>query len=566
MKTVVFYSYKGGQGRTTALTNVASCLYRLNKNVVMLDMDVECPGLPPKFGISAFAENDIVALKGGIVDYLVDAIPDRFSSSELQKRVIGTELLMNGADPDNTGETSAGSLSLIATGRVSSNYFQNLQNPVWNILNARGKSSSTGTTLSSFDKLLLAIQGLQPTPDYLLVDLSSGLTRLGTSLLTAWAAPTLLFFSLDQESLDGTSHMLNHLEANSDRRADMGRPGEEIAVYPVLSRISAFIPQDELDGLRARAAMALFNKSDRNAIEKIALTCSDPELEKESKLRIPLCGRVSNVRLVHDYSSLVARVFPECTGAASPATADALIEHLRISKRTEEQHKIFVVPNSQGVMINMSDGQRNVSFKVNTFLSMIDDIHIGLLADSADTTPTPRAIEDGRADTEELRREDATDVTRMLEGNLYEAGLLGGARFGKSLMEEVWKDRKPESLQARVEEWCNFDSAVGFGLLSCPEIQMEEGVIRGQIHIHDNFLTSTRKSNQRGLCPLLSGYIAGVLKAIIGDKSIEETGGLFVRHEYNQCMQFRRDLDHCIFTFITEQNAHPDVQPGEVIK
>jgi len=48
MRTVVFYSYKGGTGRTLALANVARFATRAGKKVVVLDMDLEAPGLTYK--------------------------------------------------------------------------------------------------------------------------------------------------------------------------------------------------------------------------------------------------------------------------------------------------------------------------------------------------------------------------------------------------------------------------------------------------------------------------------------------------------------------------------------
>ena len=42
---VTFYSYKGGVGRTMALANVAVLLSQWGKKVLMVDWDLEAPGL-----------------------------------------------------------------------------------------------------------------------------------------------------------------------------------------------------------------------------------------------------------------------------------------------------------------------------------------------------------------------------------------------------------------------------------------------------------------------------------------------------------------------------------------
>jgi MinD-like ATPase involved in chromosome partitioning or flagellar assembly len=44
-----FYSYKGGVGRTMALANVAELFYQTGLKVLMIDWDLEAPGLERYF-------------------------------------------------------------------------------------------------------------------------------------------------------------------------------------------------------------------------------------------------------------------------------------------------------------------------------------------------------------------------------------------------------------------------------------------------------------------------------------------------------------------------------------
>src|ERR1700751_1348059 len=46
MYTATFYSYRGGVGRTTALVNVAVDLALRGRKVLLVDFDLEAPGLP----------------------------------------------------------------------------------------------------------------------------------------------------------------------------------------------------------------------------------------------------------------------------------------------------------------------------------------------------------------------------------------------------------------------------------------------------------------------------------------------------------------------------------------
>jgi len=64
MYTISFYSYKGGVGRSMALANVAALLSKRGRRVLVVDFDLEAPGLPsyePFLGIEC---------KKGIVDYV----------------------------------------------------------------------------------------------------------------------------------------------------------------------------------------------------------------------------------------------------------------------------------------------------------------------------------------------------------------------------------------------------------------------------------------------------------------------------------------------------------------
>src|SRR5436190_19628321 len=66
MKTITFYSYKGGVGRSLILANLAQRLVEFGKSVCMLDFDLEAPGLPFKFNLEKILETD----KKGIVDFI----------------------------------------------------------------------------------------------------------------------------------------------------------------------------------------------------------------------------------------------------------------------------------------------------------------------------------------------------------------------------------------------------------------------------------------------------------------------------------------------------------------
>jgi len=66
MKTITFYSYKGGVGRTMALANIAKRMVDLGKKVCILDFDLEAPGIQHKFADYLHTTK----VEKGLVDYV----------------------------------------------------------------------------------------------------------------------------------------------------------------------------------------------------------------------------------------------------------------------------------------------------------------------------------------------------------------------------------------------------------------------------------------------------------------------------------------------------------------
>src|SRR4051812_5886771 len=67
---VTFYSYKGGAGRTMALANVSWILAMAGKGVLMVDWNLESPGLHRFF--HPFLDQEVVTATPGVIELLTN--------------------------------------------------------------------------------------------------------------------------------------------------------------------------------------------------------------------------------------------------------------------------------------------------------------------------------------------------------------------------------------------------------------------------------------------------------------------------------------------------------------
>ncbi len=112
-KVVTFYSFKGGMGRTTALAAAAMVLAQKGKNVLMIDTDIEAPGLATLF----LDEDDV---REGTVDYLLEAalIPRK-------EKIPMDTMLHQVTDPVLT-DGLRGKLFVLPAGKINDGYLQKL--------------------------------------------------------------------------------------------------------------------------------------------------------------------------------------------------------------------------------------------------------------------------------------------------------------------------------------------------------------------------------------------------------------------------------------------------------
>jgi cellulose biosynthesis protein BcsQ/predicted hydrocarbon binding protein len=548
MEILTFYSYKGGTGRTTALANVASCLHRLGRKVVVIDLDVDAPGAADKFG-KREEVNLKLTTEGGILEFLINLYDYR----HMDKEDVPPPALDKLAVEISPRTQNYGGIYLLPTFNFLADPLGIFASYRWNFLVRR--DDETGRNFHYLLRLLELIDE-QLQPDYLLVDLTSGITGLGTAVMTAWSRSVLNFTGTNDDDLWATqvlagNNLRSMIRSSRARLASsspqLHLPDEATFRFlPVLSRIALFSDRDRVDQLVEYAKKNYF--SDVDTWDSPLCLHSDPEVEREFFLRIPLpestAPLLTNAQLTRDYLDLVAF---SCSGEIPDAAKDSPVEYLRVSLGIPQaqigRHRFFQIDDAQGVMVNLTDSARNVAFKVETFTAMLGDIHTGMLAEHQN--PESTGSEYQLSDPEPLESSEISTqrAVKAVEESFLAAGARAGKGFGKSLRESVWKGQVL-SPEMRIGKWCEFDSDVGFGKMYPGTIAMRGGrAVSGEIHVIKNFLAAGRRASDANLCRLMQGYIQGVLSEILDNNTIA------VGHDTSMCMAYDSSREACVFSF-----------------
>lgn len=233
MRAVTFYSYKGGVGRTLTLVETAKRLAKEGMRVVVLDLDLEAPGLHFKL----LNETQRKTIVGGFVD-----IASAFVRSGLLPSL--RELSVSATPTELPGE-----VIVLPAGKAEANqYWTALARLDWQKLFA----GDSGVGVHLFLALREAIQE-QFQPDVLLADSRTGITEIGSAALSLLADDVVCMFSNNDESIWGTAAVMKAI-----RHVPRPPSRSDLRIVPVLSRFPAgeSSEPDVLDSLRQRFDLA----------------------------------------------------------------------------------------------------------------------------------------------------------------------------------------------------------------------------------------------------------------------------------------------------------------------
>lgn len=188
-----FYSFKGGLGRTTALVLTGIYLARKGKKVVIMDFDLEAPGLASLF---AYQEESINQVKG-IVDYLTDLLSLKYQKD----RILLTDYYYTINQQDVVG-ILGGELILFPAGLMGGgeNLYLTKLSKITPLFVGNGQHFGIDVLLDHVNQEL--------TPDHILIDTRTGLNELGGLFLSRYAQSAFLFFFGNKQNMFGLETLL----------------------------------------------------------------------------------------------------------------------------------------------------------------------------------------------------------------------------------------------------------------------------------------------------------------------------------------------------------------------
>jgi MinD-like ATPase involved in chromosome partitioning or flagellar assembly len=218
---IAFYSFKGGVGRTTALASFAIQRARAGERVVVLDLDIEAPGI----GTLLDAGEGISGASWGVLDYLLErpllsAIPDFRDYYHACAR---------------PGVTGSGEILVIPAGSLNSDFLAKLS-----------RVDFQPGVLSEKHPLLLLLEQVRDhlRPQWILLDCRAGISEAAGFVLGGLPHLAVLFGTTSEQSWLGLRMILERLGAERVRR---DRPQLECLV------VHAMVPDEPTTRARAES-------------------------------------------------------------------------------------------------------------------------------------------------------------------------------------------------------------------------------------------------------------------------------------------------------------------------
>lgn len=276
LPTAVAFSIKGGVGRTTAFALWAWSLARAGKNIVLVDLDLEAPG------VAGLMLDEARLPDYGLVDWLVEALVGQADEALLRDCLVDCDLARN----------EPGTIRVLpAFGKKTKDYINKLGRIYMPTF-----ASETGQFSGLADRLLVLLQqlsALQDRPDLVLLDSRAGLHDIGSAAVTRLGAEVFLFARDDYQSWQAYRQLFEHL--SKSRSVAVGMSDSDLRWR--LKMVGAQLESTE--SAKRRFTDTCYGVWS-SALYDVGVTNDDEETLKESHQPVPVVFELGQDNAPHD--------------------------------------------------------------------------------------------------------------------------------------------------------------------------------------------------------------------------------------------------------------------------
>jgi hypothetical protein len=229
-----FYSYKGGTGRSMLLANVAWQLASAGERVLIIDWDLEAPGVHRYFK-PFLGDDPELRRQPGVMQWLAD-----YWDAYLEEPALGVEAVVREyADPRSyvrplqLGGVVAGKIDLLCAGQQDSTYAQKVADFDFTNLYERLEGE---IFIDAAKAILVGKDGY----DHVLVDSRTGVSDTSGFCTVALADTLIVCFTYNNQSVIGASQIARDIRRQAEaRRAAQVRDGtaRRFRLFAVPSRV-----------------------------------------------------------------------------------------------------------------------------------------------------------------------------------------------------------------------------------------------------------------------------------------------------------------------------------------
>jgi WD40 repeat protein/cellulose biosynthesis protein BcsQ len=218
-RIITFYSYKGGTGRTMLLANVAWILASHGKRVLVVDWDLEAPGLHRYF--RPFLPDPELTSSPGVIDMVTDyAIEAMTDVPPEAKGEFESANILRFASSLRWPFPKPGTIDMVPAGRQGPSYAARVNSFNWQNFYDR---------LGGGNFLETIRRGMKEEYDYVLIDSRTGVSDTA-GICTVQLPDTLVVcFTLNNQSIEGASAIAQSVK--------MQRNEPDFHVLPVPTRV-----------------------------------------------------------------------------------------------------------------------------------------------------------------------------------------------------------------------------------------------------------------------------------------------------------------------------------------